>query len=443
MPAPRSPAFPFADGLSHRARGASGGAISYLMRQAVEHPECLSLAAGLVDRASLPADLVRDAAADLLADPDSARDALQYGHTAGNMQLRTAVVYLFAMLEAETGAGAAGTDPAALRERVVLTNGSQQFLSLAAEVLLDPGDVCLVAAPTYFVMLGVLAGVGARAVSVDTDEHGMRPDGLERRLTELEAAGELPRVKLIYLVPEFENPSGVRLAADRRGEIVRLAERFSKAHRVRILEDSAYRELRYDGEPRPSLWSQDRDGDVTGSRVLYTQTFSKSFAPGLRVGFGILPPDLVGPVLDRKGNEDFGSSHLTQHLLLTALRSGRYADHVESVRASYRAKRDALLAALDEHLGGLPGVSWHHPDGGLYVWTTLPDGTDTGFDSPLFRTAAQRERVMYVPGELCYSKEPGPVPTNRMRLSFGVLSPDDLREAAARLGRAVRTHPEP
>ena len=436
---PRSPAFPLSDGLSARTATARGGAISYLMRQAVEHPECLSLAAGLVDRASLPVDLARDLAADLLGDPEAARDALQYGHTAGNERLRAAVAELFAGLEGRTGGGAAGLNPAAPGGRVVLTNGSQQFLSLAAEVLLDPGDICLVAAPTYFVMLGVLAGVGARAVSVDTDGHGMRPDGLERRLTELEAAGELPRVKLIYLVPEFENPSGVRLAADRRAAIVRLAGRFSKTHRVRILEDSAYRELRYDGDPYPSVWSCDTGGDVTGSRVLYTQTFSKSFAPGLRVGFGILPPDLVGPVLDRKGNEDFGSSHLTQHLVLRALESGRYAGHVASVRAAYRAKRDALLAGLDEHLGDLPGVSWLRPDGGLYVWATLPDGVETGFDSPLFRTAAEREHVMYVPGELCHAKQPGPVPTNQMRLSFGVLAPDALHEAAARLGRAVRS----
>ena len=175
--------------------------------------------------------------------------------------------------------------------------------------------------------------------------------------------------------------------------------------------------------------------------MIYAGTFSKSFSPGLRIGFGVAPLPLIGALIDRKGNEDFGSAHFNQRLLAGVLASGRYAPHVEEVRASYLAKRDALLAGLDEHLSGLPGVSWLRPGGGLYVWFTLPEGVDTGFDAPLFDRATKAEGVMFVPGELCFAAEAAddsPVPTNHARLSYGVLSPAQLPKAAARLGRAVR-----
>ncbi|NNJ24411.1 PLP-dependent aminotransferase family protein [Alienimonas chondri] len=425
--------------LSDRSGWASGGAISELMAQAIANPDCLSLAAGFVDPATLPVDLVKQAAAEVLAAPD-ARDLLQYGTPAGAGRLRAAVLELFAMLEgvpteelAETRGLTAG--------RVLLTNGSQQFLSLVCQALLNPGDVCLVAGPTYFVMLGTIAGVGGRAVRVETDDDGMTPAGLEAALDHFQTVGELPRVKLLYLVPDFENPSGVVLADRRRSELLDILDRRDPDGRIRVLEDAAYRELGFDGTIGASLWGRDRS-----DRVIYSGTFSKSFSPGLRIGFGLAPVELMQPLIDRKGNEDFGSAHFNQHLLARVLESDRYEAHVADVRRSYRRKRDALLAGLSEHLGDLPGVSWREPAGGLYVWANLPEGVSTGFDSPLAE-AAQRDGVMYVPGELCYapesvdpaSGESRPRPTNHMRLSYGVLDVGLLREAAARLGRAVRS----
>ena len=418
--------------LSAAARRAAGGAISGLMRQAIENPDCLSLAAGFVDRATLPVELVREAAADLLSQPDAA-DVLQYGHTAGAGRLRAAVLEHFATLEGvPTGELAAARGLTA--GRVLLTNGSQQFLSLICQVLLDPGDVCLVAGPTYFVMLGTLAGVGATAVRLETDDRGILPHSLDAALAATD--GSVPgRVKLLYLVPDFENPSGVTLSGERRGEILDVLARRDPGRRIHLLEDAAYRELRFEGEPEGSLWGRDVE-----DRVIYAGTFSKTFAPGLRVGYGIAPLPLVRALIDRKGNEDFGSAHLNQHLLAGVLESGQYAPHVAEVRDGYRRKRDALLAALDEHLGGLPGVSWLRPGGGLYVWATLPAGVQTGFGSPLWERATA-EGMTYVPGELCFAPaaaDGSPAPTNHMRLSYGVLPPDGLREAAARLGRAVR-----
>ena len=316
----------------------------------------------------------------------------------------------------------------------MLTTGSQQFLSLVCQILLDPGDVCLVAGPTYFCMLGTIAGVGGRAVRLETDDDGVTPDGLTAALDRFDAAGETGSIKLLYLVPDFENPSGVTLAGDRRAALLDILASRDPQGRIRVLEDAAYREMRFEGENEASLWGRDRD-----DRVIYAGTFSKTLSPGLRVGFGVLPLDLVQPVIDRKGNEDFGSACLNQHVLARVLETGAYGPHLAGVRASYRAKRDALLAGLREHLSGVDGASWLTPAGGLYVWFTAP--CDTGFDSPLWERATKEDGVMYVPGEICFAPESADgseVPTRHARLAYGVLSEDQLHEAAARLGRAVR-----
>ncbi|MCA9071300.1 MAG: PLP-dependent aminotransferase family protein, partial [Planctomycetaceae bacterium] len=237
----------------------------------------------------------------------------------------------------------------------------------------------------------------------------------------------------------FENPSGVSLSADRREQVVEIARRWSKNHRICILEDAAYRELQYDGPTLPSVWSFDKTRDT----VIYTQTFSKSFSPGVRVGYGIVPRDLVSPICDRKGNEDFGSANLNQHLMAQVFESGLYYPHVETVRDSYRLKRDTMLQAAEKYFRDIPGVSWFQPHGGLYVWMTLPEGVPTGFQSPLFEQAVKIEEVMYVPGELCFAADPQRPetesrPQNHMRLSFGVQTPKGIDEGMKRLANAVR-----
>jgi 2-aminoadipate transaminase len=307
-------------------------------------------------------------------------------------------------------------------------------LSLVGEILLDPDDIWLVAAPTYFVFLGVIHGLGARAVPIPADENGMQIDVLEQELERIDAAGQLSKVKLIYAVSYYENPSGISLSVERRRELVQLAERWSRDQKIFVLEDAAYRELCYDGPDRPSVWSFDPSHET----VILAQTFSKSFSPGLRCGYGLLPKPLVRPVSDRKGNEDFGSSNFIQHLLATVLESGLYEPHVEQVRASYRMKRDRMLAAIEKHFDDLPGVSWVRPHGGLYVWMTLPERIETGFDSPFFDRAVKVDGVMYVPGELCYAGTPTQRRRNQMRLSFGVESPDKIEEGIRRLSNAVR-----
>ncbi len=415
--------------LSHRWKMTADQPISFLMQQGVENPDVISLAAGLVDPATLPVDATNAAANKLFSDDSRAREVLQYGTTPGSEKIRTCMLQHLAKLEGcntnELGVGV---------DQLVLTTGSQQLLSLVGQILLDQDDICLVAAPTYFVFLGTLAGLGAEAVPVETDENGMCMDALDKKFAELEAEGKLDRVKLIYLVSYYENPSGVSLSEERRKQAVQLAKKWSKVQRIHILEDAAYRELHYDGPQLPSVWSYDDEKQ----HVILAQTFSKSFSPGVRVGFGVVPKGLVSPICDRKGNEDFGSANLNQHLLATLFEQGSYYPHVEMLQNSYRAKRDCMLAAADQYFSSLEGVQWVHPHGGLYVWMTLPEGIETGFQSDLFHQATKEEGVMYVPGELCQAGNAETIPRNQMRLSFGVQSLDGIQEGMKRLAQAVK-----
>lgn len=409
---------------SQRARWAEGQPISRLMARALENPELISLAAGFVDMETLPAEPMRQAWDALLAEPGSARAALQYGTTAGYPRLRDLLI----QQARETDS----TGRAPRLDQVIVTAGSNQLLHLVSESLLNPGDIVLCASPTYFVYMGVLEGLGARAVGVASDEAGMIPEALMEMLQRIGRDGQLPLVKAIYLVPYFDNPGGVTMPLARRAAVVEIAKRSSRHERIHVISDEAYRPLRYGGEDIPSTSVCDADGDT----VIVAGTFSKSFSPGIRVGWGILPPHLVGPVCDQKGNVDFGSPNVNQHLMAKILELGLFEPHLERIRATYREKLSAMLNALQEHLAPLPGVRWFTPNGGLYVWMHLPDSVDTGMDGRLFDIAV-REGVLYVPGEYCYPRAGEPVCRNTLRLSFGVQPCDKIREGIAKLGRAI------
>lgn len=409
---------------SQRARWAGGQPISELMAYALQNPELISLAVGLVDQDTLPTSAADAAWSALFRDPQAAAAALQYGTTPGHPPLREL------LLDRTRQADPQGP-PVAL-DQIVVTAGSNQLLHLVSESLLDPGDIVLCAAPSYFVYLGLLAGLGVRAVGVASDSGGLVPAALKETLARCERDGELARVKAIYLVPYFDNPAGTTMPAERRAAVVEMAKRWSKHGRIHVISDEAYRELRYAGEdiPSPRVW--DEEGDT----VIVTGSFSKSFSPGLRVGWGILPRQLIGPVNEQKGNADFGSPNLNQQLMTHVLKLGLLEPHLTRIRSSYREKLTAMLAAADAHLGRLPGVEWHRPTGGLYVWVRLPSGLDAGLHRPLF-AAAGREGVLYVPGEYCYPAVGEPVQRNSLRLSFGVQSCAKIREGVEKLARAV------
>ena len=263
------------------------------------------------------------------------------------------------------------------------------------------------------------------------DEEGMRADSLARELAALERAGELRRLKLIYLMSYYQNPTGITISDERRDQLMDVVTKFRRKEHFYVVEDAAYRELRYDGPDIPSIRSRDADGNT----VCYLGTFSKPFSPGLKTGFGVLPEVLIKPVLRLKANHDFGSCNFSQHILERVLAGGLLDGHVRQLKNAYRTKRDAMLEALDEFMPA--GTTITRPGGGLYVWVVLPEGTETGPDSKLFG-AALAKGMMYVPGEFCYSEHcEGPTGVNQMRLSFGVASPEQIREGVRRLGAAV------
>ncbi len=416
--------------LSRRAARTTAQPIGELMAMGVERQDVISLAAGLVDFDTLPSEDLALIAADLLQGVTrDARVPLQYGTTEGHAELRGRLLSHIASLD-----GLAPEDYRATAEDIVISSGSQQLLFLLTDVLVDEGDIVITAWPSYFVYTGALKGFGAEVRCVEIDSNGIKPESLESLLENLKAEGRLDRVKIVYVQPDHQNPTGLSLAADRREPIARIVERFSINHRILLIEDAAYRELTYDGSVAPSIKRFDRDNQF----VALLQTFSKPFSPGLRTGYGLVPRDLVNPVLFQKGGHDFGSSNLSQHLILEAMARGVYTRQVRKLRAHYRAKAEAMQKALVHELGQCDDVTWTQPTGGIYVWLSLPASIDTGPTGSLLPTALDAG-VSYVPGAYCYAADPDrSIPIHQMRLSFGAVEMDQIGEAIKRLALVVR-----
>jgi 2-aminoadipate transaminase len=270
-------------------------------------------------------------------------------------------------------------------------------------------------------------------MTVPMDEAGMEVDRVEALLQQLEDEDRLHKVKLIYCTSYFQNPTGLTLSAERRPRLLEIARRFSKQHRILILEDAAYRELQYDGPALPSIKSY----DSTNEFVVISHTFSKPFAPGLKLGYSAMPRDVRHAVLQQKGNHDFGSANITQNIALEALRDGSYLEHGHTLRDAYRKKRDVMVQSLDRYLPKVPGLHRTDPHGGLYVWLSLPGGVNTSRNADMFRTAVSRG-ILYVPGEYCFqADESGQVPTNHLRLSFGQVALEEIEQGIHILGDVV------
>ncbi len=425
--------------LSAKAIRTTESPISSLIATALANPSLISFAAGLVDPLTLPVNACATLAQKILADPVRGRAALNYDTTLGLAALREKVLSHLAGLEKKPAA-AMGLTP----EDMVITTGSQQALYLIGDVLLDPGDIVITANPSYFVFAGSLQSLGADVRTVPMDEEGMDVEAVGRLLEGLDKSGELGRVKFIYCTSFFQNPTGLTLSAARRPRLLEIAKRFSRDHRILILEDAAYRELLYDGPSLPSIKSFDPDNRYT----ILTQTFSKPFAPGLKTGYTAMPGDLLEAVVHQKGSHDFGSSHLAQQILLEAMADGTYAAHGEILRAGYRKKRDEMIAALKKHMplqgtegmgiGDGNGIHWTHPHGGLYVWMTLPERINTSRDGRMFGECV-KAGVLYVPGEYCFhADEQGHFPENHLRLSFGHVALEKIDEGIARMAGVIR-----
>jgi len=413
--------------LSAKARRTREQPISFLINTAMANPELINFAAGLVDPRTLPVEESLEITRTILSDGARGRAALQYDTTLGLADLRKHALKHLEALEGKP-ASAMSLTPA----DIVITTGSQQALYLVGETLVDPGDIVIAANPSYFVFTGTLTSFGAKVMTVPMDENGMDVDAVERLLTHLEAEGKLPKVRVIYCTSYFQNPTGLTLSAERRPRLLELAKRFSHGHRILILEDAAYRELRYEGPALPSIKSFDAENKYT----VLASTFSKPFAPGIKTGYTAMPGDLMHEVLQQKGNHDFGSASLSQHIALEAMRGGQYAKQVEKLRQGYSAKRDTLLAAMDRYMPKHDGVAWTRPTGGFYVWITLPEHVNTSRGA-MFEKAVDHG-VLYVPGEYCFQPdESGFVPRNHIRLSFGQVAPEQVERGIERLASVI------
>ncbi|MBU6400704.1 MAG: PLP-dependent aminotransferase family protein [Verrucomicrobia bacterium] len=417
-------------GLSELGRRTAPPPISWLMRLALDRRRLISLAAGFTDRATLPVAEARQLLDGLLHSAKDARPSLQYGPTEGDPRLRRVTAGHVRDLDGRAAGSEAGYSPA----RVLITHGSQQLLYMVAECLADPGDIILVEDPTYLVFLAIVQSHGLRCRGIPVGPEGLDLEFLDRLLAGLQRSGELGRVKLCYLVSYFQNPTGVTTSFERKAGLLELLRHYERAagHRIYLLEDSAYRELRFAGPDVPSALAVRGHQD----RLIYSGTYSKPFATGVRVGYGFLPEPLFTAVNRVKGNHDFGTSNLLQQLLARALASGCYAAHLEVLRRRYAHKARVMTKALRTHFPAQ--TQWQEPAGGLYVWARLPKRLRSGAGSVLFQNALTKD-VLYVPGALCYAADPRRrKPDHEMRLSFGGATEADIRTGIARLGGVVK-----
>jgi len=366
-----------------------------------QQPDVISFAGGLPASELLPAVEMAELARDLLLD-DGVR-ALQYAPTEGLRLLREAIADRLRGL----------WDLRRSADEVLVVSGSQQALDLTGKVFLDQGDVVLCESPTYLGAINAFRAYRPRFVEVPTDDDGMVPTELEQRLSSLD------RVKLIYVVPDFQNPSGRRWSVSRRRLLAEIAARFG----LPVIEDAPYAELCYDGNPLPPVASFDDAG-----LVILLGTFSKILAPGLRLGWVTGDTTILHRYVLAKQGADLHTSSLVQLLAARFLADHDIDAHIAHLREVYRARRDAMLTALEEHFP--PDVGFTRPAGGLFLWVELPEG----MDARRFLENALEERVAFVPGESFF---PGGGHENTLRLNFSAMPVERIAEGIKRLGRVL------
>jgi 2-aminoadipate transaminase len=399
-------------------------AINQLMSIPLEYPHILSLAAGFTDNAALPTDLVGRIVADLpRTNPNN--EYLQYGTTAGRPTLRRLTCERLNALPMENDSA---FDP----ERTFITNGSQQALFLATQILCDPGDYVLVENPTYFVYLSMLQGLQVRPIGIPVDASTGRLDvaAFDALLADIRQRGDAHRIKAAYLIGYHANPSSRCL---QRWEKEAIAHTLTSQNLViPIFEDAAYRELAYEQmDPNPSTFSLEAFSDFPR---LYLGTYTKPLATGLKIGFAsCTDAEWLGKMLCAKGNQDFGTSNFTQAIVEQVLLRGEYEPLIRHLGQHYHHKAELLDRTLREH--GLPdmGWKWEKPTGGLLFWLQAPSHVNTSAGQD-FMEHCKQNGVIYVPGNICFADGE---PHRFIRLSIGALSDERLHEACKRFCAAA------
>ena len=385
---------PATERFAARTAGMTASEIRALFAVA-SRPEVVSLAGGMPNLAALPMDALAGEVADLVA--REGHVALQYGSAQGRPELREQICEVMAL----EGIRA---DP----DDVVVTIGSQMALDLVTRIYCDPGDVVLAEGPSYVGALGSFAAYQARVVHVAMDAHGLVPSLLRAALETVR-----PRPKFLYTVPTFHNPAGVTLSVERRAEVLAICREYG----VAVVEDNPYGLLGFSGHTYPALRSLDRD-------VVYLGSFSKTFAAGLRVGWALVPPAVRDRLVLAAESATLCPPSFTQMMVSRYLAAHDWRSQVKTYTEAYRDRRDAMLRALETYLP--PGCTWNVPDGGFYVWLTVPEGVDTKAMLPRAVTA----RVAYASGTGFYADGLG---SRQLRLSYCYPSPERITEGVRRL----------
>jgi len=370
----------------------------------IEQPEMISFAGGFPSADFFPMEKVGAVLQSVIE--QEGKFALQYGPTEGNLELRT---YLAAKMTRE--------GIPASPENILITSGSQQGLDLLSMVFLNPGDVVVVEEPGYVGGLGAIRNYEGERLSIPMDEHGLRTDLLASALCKLSIEGRLP--KFAYLVPNFQNPTGISLSLERRREMLKLAEEYNFA----LIEDNPYGEIRFEGEPLPSIKTMDTEG-----RVVYLGSFSKTFIPGIRVGWLVADEPLIQKLACAKQATDLCSNSLGQRIACRFATGGYIDEHVSSLITLYKEKRDLMLSCMEDHFP--KAVSWTQPRGGFFIWLTLPEEMNT---RKILMKAIER-RVAFVDGAGFFVNGNG---KNMARFAFSEASADKIGRGIAVLGKLL------
>ena len=373
----------------------------------VSRPEVVSLAGGMPYVSALPKELLEKSYTSLMADRGDL--AIQYGGGQGDLKLRDQVRDLMALEGIKSSV-----------EDIVMTTGSQHGLELLSGLFIDEGDVVLAEGPSYVGALGIFRHYQAHVEHVYTDHDGMSPEALEEAIDRLKEAGRT--IKFLYLVPNFANPSGVTLAAERRPKILEICRR----HHILVLEDNPYGLLYFDKPVPDALRSMDEEG------VIYLGSFSKILAPGFRVGYVLAPPAIKDKLVLAQESAILCPSSFSQMMISEYLSNSDWQGQIDTFRGVYRERKDAALGAMREFL---PKLHTTEPDGGFYLWITLPDGVDSKAMLPL----AVKELVAYTPGTAFYGDGTG---QNKLRVCYSYPTPERIRLGIQRLATVINRQTE-
>ncbi|TRZ87308.1 MAG: PLP-dependent aminotransferase family protein [Streptomycetaceae bacterium] len=386
-----------------RAAGMQASEIRSLFAVA-SRPEIVSLAGGMPNLSALPMDMMASVIQDLVM--TNGAEALQYGSGQGHPLLREQICDVMALEVIRANP-----------DDIIVTTGSQQALDLISRIFIDPGDVVLVEAPSYVGALGTFRQYEAQVVHVGMDDQGLIPQALREAITSVRASGR--KIKFLYLIPNYQNPTGVLLPADRRTEILEIC----RAEQIFVVEDNPYGLLGFDRPSPNAMRAEDSEN------VIYLGTFSKTIAPGLRVGWALVPPSLKEKLVIASESSILCPSNFAQLTISRYLANQPWRDQIASFCELYKVRRDAMLESLEEHFPA--SATWTKPGGGFYVWVNLPPEIDTKLMVPKAIVA----KVAYVPGTAFYADGFG---SWAMRLSFCHPTPERIRDGVKALGGVVK-----